>query len=154
MINKLINPKKINIIITKDEWLMVGKWTIESTCYDLKSSEDLTIKPFEVKLVWTGVKTNFANKIYARSSLPYKKGLMLANAVGVIDSDYTWEIKAQLYNFTHKDVTISKYERIVQMEVWEEWKVVLEVNDDKYDNWSELNDTERWEWWFGSTWQI
>ena len=143
-----------NIIITEDEWLMVSKWSLWATCYDLKSSEDVTIKSWEIKLVWTWVKTNFANKIYARSSLPYKKGLMLANSVWIIDEDYAWEIKAPLYNFTYKDVTISKYERIVQMEVWSEWRVVLEVNKDKYNKWDELNDTERWEWWFWSTWQL
>jgi dUTPase len=35
-------------------------------------------------------------KIYARSSLPIKFGLIVANSVGLIDADYRGEIKVEL----------------------------------------------------------
>jgi dUTP pyrophosphatase len=53
----------------------------------------------------------------ARSSL-YKKGLMMANGIGVGDSDYRGdndEYQAALFNMTDADVTIEKGERIVQL---------------------------------------
>src|SRR3989338_5637190 len=52
-----------------------------------------------------------------RSSLAWKKGLILANGVGIIDSDYAGpndEILISVYNFSEKEVLIERGERIVQ----------------------------------------
>jgi dUTP pyrophosphatase len=57
----------------------------------------------------------------ARSSL-HKKGVMMANGIGVGDYDYRGdgdEYKAALYNFTEHDALIERGERIVQMIVME-----------------------------------
>lgn len=53
----------------------------------------------------------------ARSSL-HKKGLMLANGVGVGDADFCGdsdEYQAALFNFTQEDVILPPGERIVQL---------------------------------------
>lgn len=53
----------------------------------------------------------------ARSSL-HKKGLMMANSIGIGDYDYRGdgdEYKAALYNFSDSDVTVERGERIVQL---------------------------------------
>lgn len=55
--------------------------------------------------------------IAARSSLP-KRGLFLANGIGIVDEDYSGnndELKAAVYNFTDKPVEIKKGDRIVQV---------------------------------------
>lgn len=52
----------------------------------------------------------------ARSSL-HKRGLMLANGVGIGDQDFRGnsdEYHAALYNFTDEPVTVARGERIVQ----------------------------------------
>ena len=54
--------------------------------------------------------------MYARSSLPIKFGLMLANSVGIIDADYRGEYFMQLYNFTQNPIQIKKYTRLCQIE--------------------------------------
>ena len=49
--------------------------------------------------------------VFARSSTPLKKGLMVANGVGVVDSDYcgpTDEIKVPTLNITSSPVEIKK----------------------------------------------
>ena len=54
--------------------------------------------------------------IAARSST-HKKGLMMANGIGIIDPDYSGnedEIKVAYYNFTDAAVIIEKGERIAQ----------------------------------------
>lgn len=54
--------------------------------------------------------------VAARSSL-HKKGVMLANGVGVGDEDFSGdqdEYRAALYNFTENPVTIERGERIAQ----------------------------------------
>lgn len=55
--------------------------------------------------------------LLSRSSLPLKKGLMVANGVGVIDQDYCGEedeVGLQVFNFTQNDVKIEKGDRIAQ----------------------------------------
>lgn len=53
----------------------------------------------------------------ARSSLASKKGLFLANGIGVIDPDYAGnedEILLSVYNFSAQSVTVERGERIAQ----------------------------------------
>ena len=60
--------------------------------FDLAASADLEIPPRAVRLVGTGlviaVPDGYFLGIFARSSTPLKKGLMVANGVGVVDADY------------------------------------------------------------------
>ena len=51
----------------------------------------------------------------ARSSLAYKRGLLLANGVGIIDYDYKDEVKVMLYNSKGYDEYIDAGERIAQL---------------------------------------
>ena len=55
--------------------------------------------------------------IFARSSMPLKRGLMVANGVGVVDPDYsgpTDEIMIQVINITDQPVTIQRGDRLAQ----------------------------------------
>ncbi|HFC11092.1 MAG TPA: dUTP diphosphatase [Candidatus Kaiserbacteria bacterium] len=55
--------------------------------------------------------------LVARSSL-HKRGLMLANGVGICDEDFSGdddEYNAVIYNFTHEPVKVLRGERIVQI---------------------------------------
>ena len=78
-----------------------------SAGFDLAASVDMTIAPGEVVLVPTGliveVPAGHLLGVFARSSTPLKRGLIVANGVGVVDSDYCGpgdEIKIQVLNFT------------------------------------------------------
>src|SRR6266567_8466766 len=89
--------------------------------FDLAASEHVTIQPGAVALIPTGlvieVPAGHFLGIFARSSTPLKRGLMVANGVGVIDSDYcgpTDEIKVQVVNFTQAAVTVARGDRIAQ----------------------------------------
>ncbi len=88
---------------------------------DLASRQVVTIQPHTVKLVPLNIALqpppNHWVLMSARSSL-YKKGLMLANGIGVGDSDYRGdndEYHAALYNFTDQPVKIEKGERLTQI---------------------------------------
>ena len=137
------------VIIIKDEALMPKKWSINSTCYDLFLDQNAIIQPWEIKILWTWIKTNFASKIYARSSLAIKKQLMLPNSVWIIDSDYRWEIKVALYNFWNEAVSLKRLERLAQIEC-EDFKFI--VDKKLYENWEKLEISNRWNWWFWSSW--
>jgi len=95
--------------------------TAGSAAFDLAASADTTIAPGEVRLVPTGlvieVPEGMFLAVFARSSTPLKKGLMVANGVGVVDSDYcgpTDEVKIPALNFTALPVQIARGDRIAQ----------------------------------------
>jgi dUTP pyrophosphatase len=89
--------------------------------FDLSASQDMTVQPGEVTLVPTGlaieVPPNTFLGVFARSSTPIKRGLMVANGVGVVDPDYCGpddEVKIEVYNFTARPVHIKAGDRIAQ----------------------------------------
>jgi dUTP pyrophosphatase len=89
--------------------------------FDLAASEDLVIAPGAVALVPTGlvieVPDGYFLGIFARSSTPLRRGLIVSNGVGVIDSDYCGpadEIKIQVLNVTSTAVTVKAGDRIAQ----------------------------------------
>lgn len=98
-----------------------------SAGYDIECAEDVTIEPFNggnPTLIKTGIKAYMEDDEYLmlcnRSSNPKKKGLVLANSVGIIDKDYYGNpdndgaIMFAFYNVKNEPVTIMKGERIGQ----------------------------------------
>lgn len=92
-----------------------------SVGFDLTAREEVMVKPFEA----TQIPLNIVVKIpkgyglflFSRSSTPARKGLMVANGVGVIDQDYHGEedeLRLAAINFTKKKVVVEKGERICQ----------------------------------------
>lgn len=96
----------------------------ESAGYDFRTPIDVTINPMEQVLIWTDVKAYMQPHevlmLYVRSSLGIKKGLTLANTVGVIDSSYydnpdnDGNIGICLVNRGMKPVTLKAGKRICQ----------------------------------------
>lgn len=112
------------------------------------NDEDIIIEPGEMKKINTGLKLEipqgFFGAVYPRSSTGVKKHLMLANTVGVIDSDYRGEIMIFMYNYGKSPQAIKKGDRIAQLVIqpYERCELI------KVDN---LEETDRGEGGFGST---
>jgi dUTP pyrophosphatase len=118
-----------------------GYGTSEAAGFDLASAHDLTIGPRQIVLVRTGlvieVPTGYFLAIFARSSTPLKRGLMVANGVGVIDPDYSGpndEVMIQVMNVTETEVRIQRGDRLAQgivlpapRVIWEEVSEIREV---------------------------
>ena len=92
-----------------------------SVAFDLAAAENMTIPAHEIRLIPTGLVVctppGQMLLVATRSSTPMKKGLMLANGIGIVDQDFCGpddEIKIQVYNFTAKPVEIKKGDRIAQ----------------------------------------
>jgi dUTP pyrophosphatase len=92
-----------------------------AAAFDLASVAQVTIEPGRVALIPTGLVIKVPLRmflgIFARSSTPLKRGLMVANGVGVIDPDYCGpsdEIKIAVMNFTGEAVTVQPGDRIAQ----------------------------------------
>jgi dUTP pyrophosphatase len=112
---------RINVLRLDAAVPMPSYQTAGSAGFDLASSADITIAPGEIKLVPTGlvfaVPAGHFLGIFARSSTPLKRGLTVANGVGVLDSDYsgpTDELKIQLMNVTAAPVEIKRGDRLAQ----------------------------------------
>lgn len=98
--------------------------TKASAGYDIESAKDVTISPGCTELIPTGLKVCMNDdeflSIHVRSSVGIKRGLVLANCTGIIDSDYfnnpdnEGHILIALKNTTHGKVSIKKGERIAQ----------------------------------------
>ena len=89
--------------------------------FDLAAAADTEIPPHSIRLVGTGLVIGVPDGhflgIFARSSTPLKRGLMVANGVGIIDSDYCGpadEIKIQVLNITDAPVTVARGDRLAQ----------------------------------------
>jgi len=89
--------------------------------FDLAAAADMEIPPRSIRLVGTGlviaVPDGYFLGIFARSSTPLKRGLMVANGVGVIDADYCGpedEIKIQVLNITDAPVKVARGDRLAQ----------------------------------------
>lgn len=95
--------------------------TAGAAAFDLAAVADVTIDPGRVALVPTGLVIQVPLRmflgIFARSSTPLRKGLMVANGVGVVDPDYCGpddEVKIAVMNFTSEPVTVKAGDRIAQ----------------------------------------
>ena len=92
--------------------------TKQSAGYDIESAIDAVITSGETKVIPTGMKPYEWLGIYVRSSLAIKYGLILANGVGVIDSDYynnpdnEGHIMIALTNISSKTYNVKKGDRI------------------------------------------
>lgn len=88
---------------------------------DCSVREDVEISPKEIGMVHLNIalkppRGHFV-LLAARSSL-HKRGLMMANGVGIGDEDFSGdndEYRAALYNFSNETVSIKRGERLVQM---------------------------------------
>ena len=118
---------------------------------DLRSclAEDVVIRPSETILIPTGFSLNMRNSELAatlvpRSGLGHKKGIVLGNLVGLIDSDYQGQIFISCWNRSEEPYKISVGERIAQMV----FLPVVQVEFERVENFTE---TSRGEGGFGHT---
>ena len=98
--------------------------TKNSAGYDFVVPEDTICKSHEITLVRSGIKAYFPENevllLFNRSSNPKKKGLIIPNGVGVIDSDYVdnsdneGEIAGLFYNMKNEDITLKAGEKMMQ----------------------------------------
>jgi dUTP pyrophosphatase len=95
--------------------------TAGAAAFDLASAVEMVVAPGEIALVPTGLVVaapagHFLG-VFARSSTPLKRGLMVANGVGIVDEDYSGpadEVKIQVFNVTSAAVTIRPGDRLAQ----------------------------------------
>ena len=119
-----------------------------SVGYDLYSNMDCVIHTSESGLVSTGITIVLPPGVYGRvaprSGLAVKNGIQIG--AGVIDPDYTGEVKVVLFNHGDNDFDVKKGDRIAQL-------VLEKCETPPIEEISIVEDTERGVGGFGSTGQ-
>lgn len=108
-----------------EEIILPQRGTKNSAGYDICTPIDIEIDPRgSSDIIFTDIKAYMQEDevlfTHVRSSIGMKKGLVLANTTGVIDSDYysnpdnDGNIGFKLRNLTDEKVVIKKGERVIQ----------------------------------------
>lgn len=91
-------------------------------------NNQIIVQPGDRVMVPTGlimdIPEGYSVRLHARSGASLKQGLVLANAEGVIDSDYVQEVMVLVYNISGNAITIANGDRIAQAEL---------VRDNEYE---------------------
>ena len=106
------------------EIMIPSRSSVGSCGYDFVVPVEVTLQPGEKKLIFSDVKaymeTDEVLKIYPRSGLSTKKGIVLANVVAIIDADYVdneandGNIGICLWNTSNEVVVLEAGERVCQ----------------------------------------
>ena len=112
-------------------------------------SSTIDLRPQETVLITTGIAIyikdkNYAATILPRSGLGHKKGIVLGNLIGLIDSDYQGELMISCWNRSNSSYQIQPLERIAQM-------IFLKIEHPKFELVDDFVSTERGEKGFGSS---
>jgi len=102
--------------------------------FDISSNEDIIINPGDKYCVSTGIAISFPNDCYCRvaprSGLAFKYGIDVL--AGVIDYQYTDEIKVILINHGKNDFNIKKGDRIAQL-IFEKIYTPIDIKEIPYE---------------------
>ena len=149
-----IETKAVNPLIG-DTIPLPSYATEGSAAIDLRAcmEKEIEIHPGETVFIGSGIAINIKDPnvvgiIAPRSGLGIKKGIVLANTIGVIDSDYQGEIKIGLFNRGQSTYIVKPGERICQMMFMPVIKAALNLVQDF------SNETSRGQGGFGHSGKI
>lgn len=102
------------------EFVKPSRATEGSAAIDLIAAidEPISLSPDQVELIPTGISINIQDPNYAavilpRSGLGHKKGLILGNTVGLIDSDYQGQLMISAWNRNSEIVPVAAIQALV-----------------------------------------
>ena len=138
---------EVKILPISDDFILPQKATKGSACYDLYSIENMDIAIGEVKAISLGfcmeIPEGYEFQIRNRSGIG-KRGIIVSNGIGTIDSDYRGEVKVLLLNLSNDVFRVNKGDRISQGVLNKLPSTNLVIVD-------KLTDTNRGSGGFGST---
>ena len=116
-------------LINEDRITVIDDYNYQSSVKVI--DEKITLYPGQRMLVPTGLifqfKIGYSLRIHPRSGLSLKKGIMLGNCEGIIDSDYFHPTFVLLYNSSKSEFSLSHGDRIAQGELVKDIKVSMTV---------------------------
>ena len=130
-----------------DEAKLPTQGSPQAAGWDLYALEETIVERRKSSMIKTGlavaIPEGWEGQIRCRSSLG-KKGMIMPNGIGTIDSDYRGEIKAIIINHGRDKYTVKRGDRIAQI-------IFSPIARAKIKSVSKLSETIRGEGGFGST---
>ena len=140
----------LRVKLVREGAVMPRRATAESAGLDLSAAIDAPVEIRQGKItpIPTGIAIQldpgYVCLLFGRSGLGVKRGILPANAVGVVDSDYRGELMVHLTCIKDETYTVQPGERIAQM-------VILPVSMAEPVQVEELEESTRGAGGFGST---
>ena len=98
---------------------------------DVYSLDEKTISPKSTEVFSTGLymrpEPGYCIRVLSRSGLSFKHGVFVLNADGLIDEDYSDEIKIVLANFGDEPYLVREGDRIAQLKIEKVYRMSLEM---------------------------
>ena len=142
--------EKLPVMLIKPNAKLPERQTVGSVGYDISAclENEVIIAKGETKKIGSGfaiaLEPGYAAFLYARSGLGINHGIVPANCVGVVDSDYRGEVIVGLKNTSETPYTVKNGDRIAQMVIAKCEIPDVILSDD-------LEETQRGAGGFGST---
>ena len=129
-----ITTREVTLFTPQNETIIVSPETGHRGYHGSETVYSVTIPAHHRAIVPTGIvfdiPKGYSVRLHPRSGLSIKKGFIVANCEGVIDSDYFHEIKALMVNNSDEDIVIEHGDRICQAEIV---KCVEHVIEETFD---------------------
>ena len=126
--DKYNNPINRMIFTNKDVYVQPGDRLLIPTGLVMKIREQISVETFADITREKDELQQFSIRLHARSGMALKRGLVLANAEGIVDVDYQQQVFILIHNISETNQTILYNERIAQGEVIVNEKVsIIEV---------------------------
>lgn len=140
----VVRFKRLHELVTMPEYKTKGAAGI-----DLIITEDTPwLKPGDITIADSGLAVEIPEGWYglvtSRSGIATRRGIVVLNSPGVIDSDYRGEVRIPIINLSHQDQKIMAGTRVAQM-IFQPAPQALLLDVET------LEETERGEKGFGST---
>lgn len=108
----------LSVELVKDMSVMLEKAHEGDAGFDLLATEEIDLAPGEVGVVSTGlamaIPDGYCGLLLPRSSMG-KKGIIIPNSPGLIDSGYRGEVKVLLLNLTKQNYRVYVDNKIAQL---------------------------------------
>ena len=140
--------KSVKVKIFCDNTVLPVKATKGSSGYDLRATDDFTIKGFDPEKgctidsaktgIYMEIPIGYQVNILPKSGLA-KQGLMVVNSPGLIDSDFRKQFEVLFLKITAGDMSFAKGHKIAQMTITE----TLDFDFEQVSSVEELSKTDR-----------
>ena len=129
MSNNFKNEIVFNVEKTRNDAILPRKSLESAVGYDVFTPEDFSLRPGQRILIDFGFRVGqipgYEIQMRNRSSMGWKKGVMMILGVGTIDPDYVGSIMAPLLNIGNEWIHFKRGERIAQIVIKETSNVSL-----------------------------
>ena len=119
-----------------------------AACFDFFAPNGGMVSSYHPAVVETGlafdIPAGYCMLVFSRSGDGFKQDVRLSNCVGVIDSDYTGEVKIKLTKDSYGAKLFNAGDRVAQ-------GLIIPVNQVTFNVVEQLKETERGDGGFGST---